>query len=251
LTVSRLLRNWVLAFLAPRPLVGLLGLPRYLRDWRAWKGRGGAPLRWRDSYPCLADWSIETPFDPHYFYQAAWLARRIRAAAPAHHVDIGSSTSMIAVLSAMVDTVHVDYRPLRASLPGLECRAGDILALPFADGSLASLSCLHVLEHIGLGRYGDPVDPLGSEKAAAELARVVAPGGVLYLSVPVGRPRVCFNAHRVFDAEEIVSLFPSLSLRGFALVDDAGGFAPEASPRAARGLDYGCGMFELAREARA
>jgi SAM-dependent methyltransferase len=247
--VAGLLRNWALAFLAPRPLVGLLGLPRYLRDWRAWRERGGAPLRWRDTYPCLADWSTETPFDPHYFYQGAWLARALAAAKPARHVDVGSSAAMLAVLSATVETLHIDYRPLRAALPGLECRAGNILALPFADASVPSLSCLHVLEHIGLGRYGDPVDPEGSRKAAAGLARVVAPGGRLYVSVPVGAPRVCFNAHRVFAAEEIVELFAGFELRNFALVDDAGGYAATARIEDARGLDYGCGMFALVRRA--
>lgn len=247
MTVARFLRNWALAFLVPRPLVGLLGLPRYLRDWRTWMKLGGPRLRWIDSYPCLADRSAETPLDPHYFYQSGWLARRLAASAPARHVDIGSSAAMIAVLSAMVPTLHVDYRPLRASLPGLECCAGDILALPFADGSEASVSCLHVLEHIGLGRYGDPIDPEGSRKAAAELSRVVAPGGTLYLSVPVGRPRICFNAHRVFDARDVLALFPAFSLRSFALVDDAGRFIVDAHPGVAAGLSYGCGMFELVR----
>ena len=65
-------------------------------------------------------------------------------------------------------------------------------------------------EHIGLGRYGDPLDPLGTRKAAAELQRVLAPGGQLLFSLPVGRPRVEFNAHRVHDPHEVASWFDGL-----------------------------------------
>jgi SAM-dependent methyltransferase len=241
----KLLKRWVLAFVVPKPLIGIFYLPRYWRDWRRY--RAAAPPRprplARDMYPCLVDWTASTPFDPHYFYQGAWLARRLRDAVPRMHVDIGSSVVMLSVLSAQVTTVFVDYRPLRASLPNLLCVGGSILALPFDDASVGSLSCLHVIEHIGLGRYGDAIDPAGSERAAAELARVLAPGGRLYLSTPVGREQVCFNAHRVFAPGAVVRMFATLEQAGFALVDDAGRFHPEARLEDAAGLDYGCGMY--------
>jgi len=246
--MASLLRNWVLAFIAPRPLVGARFLPRYVRHWREYAAKAGsAAPRFADSYPCLGDWTSTTPFDAHYFYQGAWLARRVAARRPAQHVDVGSSAQTIGVLSAMTEVLHIDYRPLDASLPGLRCMSGDILALPLGDASVASLSCLHVIEHIGLGRYGDPIDPAGSSKAAAELARVLAPGGRLYLSVPVGRERICFNAHRVFAPETILRLFSPLRLEAFALVDDRGRFQEGARPDHAQGLDYGCGMFEFSR----
>ena len=249
-----LLRNWVLAFLTPRPLLGVLYLPRYFRHWREYSraaginGREAAP-RFADSYPCLGDWTSTTPFDAHYFYQGAWLARRVAGRKPAQHVDVGSSALTLSVLSATTSVLHVDYRPLQAALPGLRCIAGDILDLPAEAKNAASLSCLHVIEHIGLGRYGDPIDPEGSRKAAAGLARALAPQGRLYLSVPVGRERVCFNAHRVFAPESIVAMFCGLRLEGFALVDDAGRYHESARPEMARGLDYGCGMFEFSRPA--
>jgi SAM-dependent methyltransferase len=245
-----LLRNWVMAFLAPRPLVGALYLPRYLRHWREYSSRAGkAAPRFADSWPCLGDWTSNMPFDAHYFYQGAWLARRVAARRPAKHVDVGSSALMLSVLSASVDTVHIDYRPLAAEVAGLRCVAGDILDLPLGDASVESLSCLHVIEHIGLGRYGEPIDPAGSSKAAAQLARVLGKGGRLYLSVPVGRERTCFNAHRVFAPETVLSMFALLRLETFALVDDAGRFHGAAAPEAAHGLDYGCGMFEFSRAA--
>jgi len=245
--MASLLRNWVLAFLTPRPLVGVLYLPRYLGQWLAY-GRSGAGMpRFADSYPCLGDWTRTTPFDAHYFHQGGWLARRIAARKPPRHVDVGSSALTLSVLSAMTEVLHVDYRPLQVSLPGLRCIAGDVAELPSEAGNADSLSCLHVIEHVGLGRYGDPIDPEGSRKAAAGLARALAPGGRLYVSVPVGCERVCFNAHRVFAPESIVAMFGGLRLESFALVDDAGRYHEPAPLDMGRGLDYGCGMFEFSR----
>ena len=244
-----LLRRWVLAFVAPRPLVGAVYLPRYLRDWFGFRTAAPAASRprLRDSYPCLADWSPSTPFDPHYFYQGAWLARHLAARNAPVHVDVGSSVMMLSVMTAWAPTVFVDVRPLHANISGLLPVAGSIGRLPFADGSVASLSCLHVIEHIGLGRYGDPLDPDGATRAAAELRRVLAPGGRLYLSTPVGRERVCFNAHRVFAADTVCAWFNGFRLAEFACVDDQGSFNARAAPDDARNLEYGCGMFVFER----
>ena len=119
--------------------------------------------------------------------------------------------------------------------------------MPFEEGSLESVSCLHVAEHIGLGRYGDPLDPLGTRKAAAELQRVVAPRGQLLFALPVGRPRVCFNAHRVHSPHDIVAMFPELQLVEFSGVDDTGAFRRHRTLEELEGAQYGCGMFRFVR----
>lgn len=196
-----------------------------------------------DMQPCLGDWSTHTPFDAHYFYQGAWLARRVKATEADRHVDIGSSVLTMSVLSAQIDTTFVDYRPLKASLPGLTSIAGDILDLPFADRSVKSLSCLHVIEHIGLGRYGDQIDPQGSLKAAHELQRIVGAGGKLYLSLPIGRERICFNAHRVHEPATVVAMFAQMKLAEFSYVDDAGQYHENMPIKAGNVLEYGCGLF--------
>ena len=240
-----IVKRWLLAFLVPKPIVGMLYLPRYLRHWFEYRAMALSDTRpeWRDSYPCLTVWYPSTPFDPHYFYQGAWLARHLTLTKPTLHVDIGSSAMMLSVMSAQVRTVFVDYRPLRAGLEDLICLAGNALRLPFATESLPSLSSLHVLEHVGLGRYGDALDPLGSVKAAVEFTRVVSPGGRLYVSVPTGRDRTCFNAHRVFSPATLQRMFPGLELESFALVDDRGSYLSTAEPEDGEKLDYGCGMY--------
>lgn len=241
-----LIRHWIMAFIYPRPLIGLFYLPRYFNHWfRYARTIGVEKISALDLQPCLGDWSTHTPFDPHYFYQGAWLARRVIATKVAKHVDIGSSVLTISVLSAQVETLFVDYRPLKVSLPGLTSIAGNILDLPFPDDSINSLSCLHVIEHIGLGRYGDPIDPQGTVKAGLELQRIVSHGGNLFLSLPIGRERVCFNAHRVHAPSSVLTLFPDMKLIEFSFVDDAGQFCEDQSMETTGGLEYGCGLFHF------
>lgn len=243
------LRNWLVALTQLWPRPAFLYLPHYFADWIRYRRSSGKNRpRVLDSYPCLTDRVVHTPFDPHYFYQAGWLARRLPEAAPNLHVDVGSSVMMINMLSAFAETVFVDYRPLPARLENLHPVAGDIARLPFADASVASISCLHVIEHIGLGRYGDALDTEGSLKAAVELARVISSGGRLYLSAPVGRERVCFNAHRVFDPDRLAGMFPRMSLVEFSFVDDRGRLHEHQSPESAQSSDYACGLYIFCKQ---
>jgi SAM-dependent methyltransferase len=204
-------------------------------------------MRLRDADPRLSDRLPTSPFDPHYLHQAVWAAERIFAASPSEHVDVGSELTFVAILAAKLPVVFVDLRPLELEIANLRTMAGDVLALPFADGSVASLSCLHVVEHIGLGRYGDPLNPSGTRQALAELARVLAPGGNLFLSLPIGVARVCFNAHRVHDPREIVGQMSSHELLEFSAVDDAGRLRVAASLEETARLRYGCGLFWFRR----
>ncbi len=237
--------RWLILFADPRKIISWAFLPRYVKHWQQYQAKSDVRLRLEDSYPCLADWVSSTPYDPHYFYQGAWLSRRIALANPTLHVDVGSSVLAVGVMSAHVPTVFVDYRPLNTRLPNLLSVGGSIVSLPFATASIDSLSCMHVLEHIGLGRYGDPIDPDGARKAAAELVRVLSRGGRLYLTTPVGRERVCFNAHRIFSPTGLIDLLSGLSLRAFSWVDDVGQYHFEGQPSDALESEYSCGFYEF------
>lgn len=198
-------------------------------------------------WPILGEDTTTTSIDPHYFYQAIWAAQHIAGMHPREHVDVGSQVNFVGQLTALAKVCFVDVRPIRANIPNLKVIAGSILNLPFPDRSITSLSCLHVAEHIGLGRYGDPLDPHGTQKACAELVRVLAPGGTLYFSMPIGKERTEFNAHRVHAPATIVHYFPELTLEEFSAVDDQGAFIAKADVTAFDNAKYACGLFRFTR----
>ncbi|MEX2556612.1 MAG: DUF268 domain-containing protein [Actinomycetota bacterium] len=244
------LRRWAAPLLpAHQSLATVREYRHFLESWRAYSRLPGAePLRFEDGYPCLFDRTPTTPYDPHYFHQAVWAAERIAAHQPEEHVDVGSEITFVGMLSVIVPVAFVDIRPFPVALANLHPLAGDLLrGLPFADRSIPSLSCLHVAEHVGLGRYGDDLAVDGTKRACAELQRILANKGRLYFSVPVGRPRVCFNAHRIHAPRQILGYFPELELEEFSLIGDDYRLVHDAAVDAAGDLDYGCGLFAFRR----
>ena len=210
------------------------------------KGASRFSAKWEDCFPCLDDRTGTTGFDRHYIFHPAWAAGILAQNRPAEHVDVSSALIFPVLLSAFIPMRFYDYRPADLQLNNLASEHADLLALPFPDDSVPSLSCMHVVEHVGLGRYGDPFDPDGDLKAIAELRRVAAPGGTLLFVVPVGRPRIMFNAHRVYAYDQIVGSFPDFELVQFALIPDSaetGGMMVDASPALVASQEYGCGCF--------
>jgi SAM-dependent methyltransferase len=203
-------------------------------------------IRWRDRLPCLEDRTTTAGFDRHYVYHPAWAARILARTRPELHIDISSTLYFVSLVSAFLPVKFYDYRPADLQLSGLSCERADLLALPFPDRSVRSLSCMHVVEHVGLGRYGDPLDPEGDRKAMRELQRVVAPGGDLLFVVPVGKPLIRFNGHRIYAYEEVVHGLPELELVDFTLIPEAsngGPPIPNATAERVGQEDYGCGCF--------
>jgi SAM-dependent methyltransferase len=198
-----------------------------------------------DWSPKLLDRTSTTPFDPHYTYHPAWAARVVAQVRPEVHIDISSTLHFCTIVSAIVPVKFYDYRPATLKLSNLTSEPGDLLALPFADGSVKSISCMHVIEHVGLGRYGDRIDPDGDIKAIGELKRVLAPGGCLLFVVPVGKPKIDFNRHRIYSYEQIVEYFSDLELKEFSLIpDDASqGLISHADPALVSKQAWGCGCF--------
>lgn len=219
-------------------------LKKFKYDFKIYKSieDTGMALNDEDIWPCLNEKTYTTNIPPHYFYQSAWLARKVAMIKPVDLVDVGSQIDLIAPLSAFVPITFIDLRPIETSLPEINCIRGSILELPYNNDSVINLSCLHVIEHIGLGRYSDALDPNGTKKAAHELTRVLAKGGNLFLSTPVGRERICFNAHRVHSPITILKYFSKLSLVEFAC-ESNGKYYPLANPEDFINDNYSCGMF--------
>jgi hypothetical protein len=197
-----------------------------------------------DVWPCLSDRSTQTPFDPHYTYHPAWAARVLARTRPGRHVDISSILGFSAVVSAFVPVEFYDYRPAPVRLDNFSSARADLSRLDFPDGSIPSLSSMHVIEHIGLGRYGDPLDADGDLKAIRELVRVLAPGGNLLVAVPVGRPRIQFNAHRIYDFAAFRDYFAGLDLVELALItDEPDGLIYDPPADLVNAQKYGCGCY--------
>ncbi|GIV76366.1 MAG: hypothetical protein KatS3mg050_0760 [Litorilinea sp.] len=216
----------------------------FLRDFRRFRAMPSQAFQLDRVFPCLSDRTTFTPVDPLYFYQDCWFARKIFELKPAHHYDVGSSVRSIGLVSQFVPITMFDIRPIPLKLDQLEFRQGSILDLPLADNSVASISSLCVIEHIGLGRYGDPLDPQGSEKAIAELKRVVKPGGVIMVSVPVDRVnRVYFNAHRAFTRDYFLQLF-----QGCTLLEEKYIYGSEMVDYYDPGRGFGTGLYSFRKQ---
>jgi SAM-dependent methyltransferase len=204
-------------------------------------------LEEKDFFPILHENTENTGFDRHYVYHPAWAARIIRANKPAKHIDISSSLHFCTLLSAFIPVDFYDYRPAHLELSNLKSLTGNVISLPFDSNTIISLSCMHTIEHIGLGRYGDEIDYDGDIKAITELKRVLAPGGSLFFVVPIGsKNKIHFNAHRVYTRQHVIELFEDLDLEEFALIPEDekdGALVKNPSHELLARQDYGCGCF--------
>lgn len=204
-------------------------------------------IDWKSRYPCLNDKTEQTSFDRHYIYHTAWAARIISKTKPKKHIDISSSLYFSSIISAFIPIDFYDYRPPRLKLSNLSVGKADLLSLPFKNNSLSSLSCMHTVEHIGLGRYGDAIDPNGDLKAIKELIRVLSPGGSLLFVVPIGgKPKIMFNAHRIYTYKQVLKYFSQLKLKEFTLIPEKaedGGLIINPSENLLNRQNYACGCF--------
>ncbi len=203
-------------------------------------------LQWKDRWPCLFDQNNTITFEPHYTYHPAWAARILAQTHPESHVDIGSTLPFIVIVSAFIPIDYYEWRPPDLKLTGLKCGHANLLSLPFEDNSIHSLSCMHTIEHIGLGRYGDPVDVHGDLKAISELERVLSPGGDLLFVVPIGSTAmIMYNGQRTYSYQVVMDAFRDLTLMEFALIlEDASGIVYQDEARE-KVVDQkqGCGCF--------
>ena len=190
----------------------LLGLPRYLRDLTRFRAQYSGRL---DIKPCLHDWYEEGGTTKNeYFWQDLLVAQMIFEANPDKHVDVGSRIDGFVGHVASFREIEVfDIRPITAKIPGVTFKQADLMKmLPLLTEYCDSLSCLHALEHFGLGRYGDQVDQYGWRSGFNNMANLLKVGGVFYLSVPIGTSRIEFNANHVFSPINILDLAKKMAL---------------------------------------
>lgn len=209
-------------------------------------------------YPLFADrYDSAGVASGHYFHQDLYVARKIFEAQPSRHVDVGSRIDgFVAHVASFREIEIIDIRNITSKSKNIKFMQADMMSEQFHfSEKTPSLSCLHAIEHFGLGRYGDLMDLDGHKKGIKNLVSCLSESGTLYLSTPVGRPRIEFNAHRVFDIHYLLNIFTShkLKLKSFSYVDDLGELIENVDPYTDEGkknfnLKYGCGIFELIKE---
>lgn len=186
----------------------------------------------------------------HYFWQDLIVAKKINDLGIKLHNDIGSRIDgFIAHLASSNIIVNIfDIRKLEHNIPNVNFTQLDLMNdIPKdLEHSCHSLSCLHTLEHFGLGRYGDDIDTNGYIKGLNQMNKLVKKNGYFFLSVPVGKQRVEFNAHRVFDPHYIYSLLKKdFHLNEFVLIDDNCNvkYYKSLENNKFSELNYSCGIF--------
>lgn len=194
-----------------------------------------------------------------YFHQDLLVAQRIFAANPRRHIDVGSRIDgFVAHVASFRQIEIVDIRPVASTVENIAVMQADLMqpdSVP--ESACDSLSCLHALEHFGLGRYGDPIDPQGHRRGLDGLIRMLEPGGTLYLSVPVGPQEILFNCHRRFHASTVLDIVTDrLALMRLDLVDDQGNLVRNLAHSRARTdpalgcRREGCAIFEFRKPPR-
>lgn len=237
--------------------MGLRGVLPFIRDYNNFNKQFQQQTDFKSTgfYPLLADrYDAAGVASGHYFHQDLYVATKIFEANPKRHVDVGSRIDgFVAHVASFRKIEIIDIRHIESKSKNITFMQADLMSDVFMIAEKTpSLSCLHAIEHFGLGRYGDPLDLDGHKKGIKNLASCLEDGGTLYLSTPVGKPRIEFNAHRVFDIHYLLHLFKleGLNLTSFAYVNDNGELIENANPYSEEGeknfsLTYGCGIFEL------
>jgi hypothetical protein len=159
----------------------------------------------------------------HYFYQDLLVASYIFKNKPTKHIDIGSRIDGFVANVASFRKIEVfDLRINKLNFKNIKFRKLNLNKINkklynYAD----SISCLHTIEHFGLGRYGDPIDPDSYKKGFNNLVKMLKSKGLLYISFPISNNNeTFFNLERRFNPKDILGWTKELILLNFDFIDD-------------------------------
>ena len=252
----------VLIGIDPLKLINFVrGIPFYIQDRKTLiKQQKSSNIKFPfgKPYPILEERFSESGIATgHYFHQDLLVARKIFVNQPLLHVDIGSSfDGLVAHIASFRKIVVFDIRALANKTPNISFIQQDLMGkikdsfIDYTD----SISCLHALEHFGLGRYGDPIKFDGYLDGLNNINKILKKDGKFYFSVPIGSQRIEFNAHRVFSLQYLIDLLENnYKIDTFSYVDDKGDLHENISLEAKSNINnnfecnFGCGIFELTK----
>jgi SAM-dependent methyltransferase len=233
-------------------------IPWYLNDYREIKKQldNNNDFKIRKIRPIFTDkYDSSGVLSGHYFHQDLLIAQMLFQNNPVKHVDIGSRTDgFVAHVAAFREIEVFDIRPLNSKIENIKFVQADFTSVnEHLYNYTDSISCLHAIEHFGLGRYNDPIDVDGHIKGLKNIYNVLKKDGHFYFGTPIGTQRIEFNAHRVFDITYLLDLFIDLYyIKSFSYVNDNGDLFKNVpltneDAKANFGCTYGCGIFELVK----
>lgn len=207
-------------------------------------------------FPCIHDKYEESgEAKGHYFHQDLLVASSVFKNNPLQHYDVGSRIDgFVSHVASFRKVKVIDIRLLKSTSENIEYIQADLMSkLPNSlIESTESLSCLHTIEHFGLGRYGDPINWDGHVLGFDNLLKMLIPNGKLYFSTPIGSQRIEFNAHRVFSLDYLINILfqNKVEIINFSYVDDNGNLNTNIELNSNNinsncNCNYGCGIFEL------
>ena len=245
----KIARNLRLIGINIKDILALKNYFRFRRDRKEWLRQGGKITQ---NFVFLQDYSDNAGQNKgHYFHQDLLVAKMIHDNNPRRHIDIGSRLDgFVAHVASFREIEVFDIRPLeRSKHQNIKFLQADLMN-PLKVSKTDSLSCLHAVEHFGLGRYNDPIDINGHMKGISNLVSMLEKNGILYISFPIGKKdEVHFNAHRVFHPKSIFKnnyIQSHMELVRFDYVDDLGDLHINSNIDNTLGkLNYGCGIYTL------
>jgi SAM-dependent methyltransferase len=257
--MTQTIYRWLISTgIYPRQILSFFpGLILFFKDYFALVSKGNKDFKVKLNYPCLHDrYDSSGSARGHYFHQDLYVAQQVFKNNPEKHIDIASRVDgFVAHVASFRDIEVFDIRHLEPMNNGIEFKQMDLMNPPTEYFNYAdSLSCLHALEHFGLGRYGDRIDFDGYIDGFKNISKIIKPGGTFFLSVPIGEQRIEFNAHRVFSIETIIKLYnEEFELSEFSYIDDQDKFLKNVSINEntindCNKLRYGCGIFILTKK---
>jgi len=244
---ARIINGFLPVFHNMKNVHPIKGVMQFIKDWKQFQKYGGE-FKIIDLYPCLYDRYGDCGNIPkHYFHQDLWASTKIFKYPVDMHYDLGSRVDgFLAHILPYQKTTMIDIRPLSFSLENLSFVQSDFTKLPFENNSIESISALHSIEHVGLGRYGDQIDPYSWKQSITEIKRVLKINGIIYFSVPIGRERICFNAFRVFNPSTILREFgKDFELIEFSVITDTDELIRNADIKKYETSNYACGLYML------
>ena len=233
--------------------------PKWFKDdYRSFKSlvKDSSEFPIKASCPVFIDKKAEAGSFRDYFIQDLYMAQKIFKANPRKHVDIGSRIDgFVANVASFREIELLDIRDVKSKIPNVSFKQADLMNAESIESNYCdSISCLHALEHFGLGRYGDPIDPDGHLKGYKNITKMLISGGTFYFSVPIGPQRIEFNGHRVFSLPYLLKMVSQdYDVVSFSYIDDLFHLHQDVDIHSKQsdtsyGCNFGIALFELQKK---